>query len=54
MLDTMLDELKTTTGLLAMERPLTDRAETSHTLPSAYYTDPAVYEREKEAIFYRT
>ena len=54
MLDAMLDELKTTTGLPAMERPLTDRPDTSHTLPSAYYTDPAVYEREKEAIFYRT
>ena len=50
----MLDGLKTTTGLPAMERPLTDRPETSHTLPSGYYTDPAIYEREKEAIFYRT
>ena len=29
-------------------------ARTSFTLPSQYYTSPAVFEREKEAIFYRT
>ena len=30
-----------------------DVAERSHTLPAEWYTDPAVFEREKEAIFYR-
>jgi carnitine monooxygenase subunit len=31
-----------------------DEAERSHTLPARWYWDPAVFEREKEAIFYRT
>ena len=30
-----------------------DVAEQSHTLPAAWYTDPGIFEREKEAIFYR-
>ncbi len=25
----------------------------SHTIPARYYTDPAIYEQEKEAVFYR-
>ena len=28
--------------------------ERSYTLPAAYYTDPAIFEREKEAIFFRS
>jgi len=50
----MLDEVTATPDLPAMERPITDEARTSFTLPSRYYTSPAVFEREKEAIFYRT
>ena len=50
----MLDEVTTTSGLPAMELPITGEPMTSFTLASEYYTDPAVYEREKEAIFYRT
>ena len=50
----MLDEVTATADLPAMERPITDQARTSFTLPSQYYTSPAVFEREKEAIFYRT
>ena len=50
----MLDEAPATLDLPAMERPITDEPRTSFTLSSDYYTDPAVYEREKEAIFYRT
>jgi phenylpropionate dioxygenase-like ring-hydroxylating dioxygenase large terminal subunit len=37
-----------------MDLPITEAPETSFTLSAAYYTDPAVYEREKELIFYRT
>ena len=52
----MLDEVTsmTDTALPDMERPLTNEPMTSFTLPSEYYTSPAVYEREKAAIFYRT
>ena len=46
--------LDTKPDLPAMQLPITDAPETSFTLPSSYYTDPAVYEREKELIFYRT
>ncbi len=35
------------------DKPLTDDAVRSYTLPARYYTDAAVIEREKEAIFYR-
>jgi len=37
-----------------LDLPLTDDPQASFTLPSSWYTDPAVYEAEKEAIFYRT
>ena len=50
----MLDKVTAPLDLPAMERPITDEPRTSFTLPSAYYTSPAVFEREKEAIFYRT
>ena len=50
----MLDELTAIPDLPPMERPITDEPRTSFTLPSQYYTSPTVYEREKEAIFYRT
>ena len=36
------------------EKPLSDDAGRSCTMPARYYTDPDVYEREKEAIFART
>ena len=50
----MLDEPTVMPDLPEMELPLTGEPMTSFTLPSEYYTNPAVYEREKEAIFYRT
>ena len=50
----MLDEVTAIPDLPPMELPITDEPRTSFTLPSEYYTSPAVYEREKEAIFYRT
>lgn len=42
------------TAMPSLDRPLTDDMRTSFTLPSSWYTDPAIYEREKAAIFYRT
>ena len=36
------------------EKPLGDDPGRSYTMPARYYTDPLVYEREKEAIFART
>ena len=36
------------------EKPLSDDPGRSYTIPARYYTDPDVYEREKEAIFART
>ena len=50
----MLDEVTAIPDLPPMELPITDEPRTSFTLSSEYYTSPAVYEREKEAIFYRT
>ncbi|MCY4351369.1 MAG: Rieske 2Fe-2S domain-containing protein [Thiotrichales bacterium] len=50
----MLDDMTAMPELPAMDRPITAEPRTSFTLPSGYYTDPAVYEREKEAVFYRT
>ena len=41
-------------SLSVYEKPLVEEAEASFTLPSYLYTDPAVYEIEKERIFYRT
>ncbi len=35
-------------------RPLSDDPERSWTLPSSWYTDPAIWEAEKEKIFYRS
>lgn len=42
------------TKMPELDLPLTDDAQRSYTLPSSWYTDPAIYEQEKEAIFYRT
>ena len=36
------------------EKPLSGDPGRSYTMPARYYTDPDVYEREKEAIFART
>jgi len=40
--------------LSVYEKPLIAEPEASFTLPSYLYTDPAVYEIEKEQIFYKT
>ena len=40
--------------LTQYRKPLVATPEESYTLPSYLYTDPAVYEIEKEKIFYRT
>ena len=40
--------------LPSLAQPLTDTPETSFTLSSAYYTDPGVFELEKEKIFHRS
>ncbi|MEM9330573.1 MAG: SRPBCC family protein [Pseudomonadota bacterium] len=40
--------------LSVYEKPLVAEPEASFTLPSYLYTDPAVYEIEKERIFYKT
>jgi len=37
-----------------LPHPLNDAPETSFTLSSPYYTDPGVFELEKEKIFYRS
>ena len=50
----MLDEVTAIPDLPAMDLPITNEPRTSFTLPSAYYTSPEVFEREKESIFYRT
>ena len=36
------------------DKPLTEEAAQSYTMPARYYLDPGVYEREKQAIFERT
>ncbi len=46
--------LDTPSKLSVYEKPLVSEPEQSFTLPSYLYTDPAVYEIEKERIFYRT
>ena len=50
----MLDDVAANPGLPVLERPITNEPRTSFTLPAQYYTSPAVFEREKEGIFYRT
>jgi choline monooxygenase len=35
------------------DRPFTRERRKSYTVPSRYYMDPAIYEAEKEAVFYR-
>ena len=49
MLDTKADK-----AMPELDLPLTDNPQESFTLPASWYVDPAIYEREKEAIFYRT
>ena len=39
--------------VVPLEQPLSDDPTLSFTLPSKWYLDAEVYEREKEAIFYR-
>lgn len=36
------------------DRPFADEPQTSHTMPARFYLDPEIYEREKDAIFYRS
>ena len=47
----MLDK---TRDLSDYDLPLVEEPGSSYTLPSYLYTDPDVYEVEKEKIFYRT
>ena len=35
------------------DQPFTRERRKSYTVPSRYYLDPAIYEAEKEAVFYR-
>ncbi|MEM1130971.1 MAG: aromatic ring-hydroxylating dioxygenase subunit alpha [Pseudomonadota bacterium] len=49
----MLDA-KHTAPMPDLDLPITEDPQTSFTLPSSWYVDPAIYEREKDAIFYRT
>lgn len=37
-----------------VERPLHEDPARSYTLPARYYTSPEIYDREREAIFYRS
>lgn len=48
----MLDQVKP--QMPALDLPINEDPLQSFTLSSAYYTDPDVYEREKQAIFSRT
>ena len=41
-------------SLPSVDRPISEAAEQSFTLPSAFYLDPEVYEFEKEQIFFKT
>ncbi|MGD1924887.1 MAG: aromatic ring-hydroxylating dioxygenase subunit alpha [Paracoccaceae bacterium] len=50
----MLDTKTQATPMPELDRPLTEDVKSSFTLPASWYTDPAIFEREKEAIFYRT
>ncbi len=36
------------------DKPVSDETASSYTMPARYYTDPAIYEREKSAILART
>jgi choline monooxygenase len=38
----------------AFDKPLSDDAERSWTLPARYYIDPAIYEAEREKIFFKS
>ncbi|MEM7422295.1 MAG: aromatic ring-hydroxylating dioxygenase subunit alpha [Pseudomonadota bacterium] len=49
----MLDA-KHVTPMPELELPITDDPVTSFTLPASWYVDPKIFDREKEAIFYRT
>ena len=40
--------------IIPPRRPLTEDPLVSWTMPARWYTDPAIYEREKTAIFYKT
>lgn len=41
-------------SLPPLQKPLTETAETSFTLPSKYYLDAEIFELEKQQIFYKT
>ncbi|MEM1297836.1 MAG: SRPBCC family protein [Pseudomonadota bacterium] len=46
--------LDTKSAMPEFDLPITDDPQASFTLPASWYVDPAIYEREKAAIFYRT
>jgi len=50
----MTEKSQTMHSLCDYEKPLVESAQESYTLPSYVYTDPEVYEIEKEKIFYRS
>ena len=49
-----VSQSKITQSLSEYEKPLVESPQESYTLPSYVYTDPEVYEIEKEKIFYRS
>ena len=50
----VISQSKVIQNLSDFEKPLVENAQESYTLPSYVYTDPEIFELEKEKIFYRS